>query len=103
MTKRRTRKAGGGGAKNIKRWILPGLVVVIIVAIMMIWGYRRSNSPDGPKGKVTIGQTSWTVEIANTADQRYQGLSDRKELPAGHGMLFMYPDPRTLTSACVTA
>lgn len=33
-----------------------------------------------------------TAELAATAQQKAQGLMDRDSLPAGHGMLFLYPD-----------
>ena len=41
---------------------------------------------------VEINGTRWTVELATTRSQRYQGLSDRRSVAAGHGMLFVYPD-----------
>ena len=41
-----------------------------------------------PEGKVTIGNQTFQVEIANTPRARRQGLMFRQELEAGHGMLF---------------
>ena len=40
---------------------------------------------------VTINKQTWYVELATTPAARYQGLSWRTQLPAGAGMLFVYP------------
>ena len=45
----------------------------------------RANGP-----QVTINGRTWRVELATTEFQRYQGLSGRRELPEGTGMLFAY-------------
>jgi len=36
----------------------------------------------------------FTLELALSADQRHRGLSDRRSMPADHGMLFVFPYPR---------
>lgn len=36
------------------------------------------------------GQAGFTVEIADTAEERAQGLMHRESLAASHGMLFIY-------------
>lgn len=38
---------------------------------------------------VTIGKTTWKVELAITPEQQYKGLSGRYEIPPGTGMLFI--------------
>lgn len=40
---------------------------------------------------------SFAVEIADTAESRAQGLMFRRDLPAGQGMLFVYPDPQPVS------
>ncbi|MCD6303901.1 MAG: DUF192 domain-containing protein, partial [Planctomycetes bacterium] len=45
---------------------------------------------------VTIRGHTWQVELAVTPEQRYRGLSNRKELPAGRGMLFVFETPQVL-------
>ncbi len=55
-----------------------------------------SCSRPAPPPTVTIGGTTWTVEIAANDDDRIQGLSDRPRLEAGHGMLFIFNDPHEL-------
>ena len=46
---------------------------------------------------VTLNGHSFTVEIAATPAEQEHGLMDRTSMPAGHGMLFVFPDsqPRT--------
>jgi uncharacterized membrane protein (UPF0127 family) len=46
---------------------------------------------------VTLEGHAFTVEIATTPAEQQHGLMDRTSMPAGHGMLFVFPDsqPRT--------
>ena len=47
---------------------------------------------------VTDGDTvPITAELANDPDRRAYGLMERPELPAGHGMIFVYPETLTPT------
>ena len=39
---------------------------------------------------VTVGDASFTVELAATPEERFQGLSGRPNLAAGTGMLFVF-------------
>ena len=68
----------------------------LVVAMMLTAGCEKPQSGPRPSATVTVRGQSWQVELAATADQRYQGLSDRKDLPAGRGMLFIYPQPQIL-------
>ena len=43
------------------------------------------------------GIISFQVEVAETEAQRRRGLMFRRELPAGHGMLLRYDQPRVVT------
>ncbi len=42
---------------------------------------------------VTVGTTTFAVEVVNTEALRELGLGDRASLPAGHGMLFVFDSP----------
>lgn len=42
--------------------------------------------------RLRIGSYRVTAEIADTEDERRRGLMFREELPANHGMLFVFPD-----------
>ena len=47
-----------------------------------------------PQGKalVIFGTDTVVAEVASTPEQRERGLMYRRELPAGTGMLFVFPD-----------
>ena len=47
-------------------------------------------TPDLSVPTVTIGETTWPVELAITPAERSQGLSGREVLPQGTGMLFIF-------------
>lgn len=69
----------------------------VTLAAALLGGAASCNRPAAaPPPTVTIGATTWTVEIAANDAQRYQGLSDRAHLEAGHGMLFVFDDPHEL-------
>lgn len=68
----------------------------LVAAMMLTAGCEKPQPQPQPSATVTIRGQSWQVELATTAEQRYQGFSDRKDLPAGRGMLFIYPQPRVL-------
>ncbi len=68
--------------------ILPAAAAMLMTA--MTGCDRPAATP--PPATVTIAGRTWTVELATTADARYEGLSNREQLPPGRGMLFIYPD-----------
>ena len=75
---------------NVKR--TDQLLLLLACLLATAAGCRKQDrSP-----RVTINNTTWRVELATTAKQRYRGLSGRRDLPAGSGMLFIYPSPRAL-------
>ena len=47
--------------------------------------------------QIEIGKTGLDVEIANTTELRHVGLSGRKELLEGKGMLFVFDRPQILS------
>jgi uncharacterized membrane protein (UPF0127 family) len=52
-------------------------------------GCSKKEPPSPPKA--TIAGTTWTLEIAATPTERYQGLSGRTSIPSDRGMLFVFP------------
>ncbi len=46
---------------------------------------------------VIIGDVSFTVELAETSQQKGQGLSDRESLAEGAGMIFLYDNDERYT------
>ena len=58
---------------------------------------RSARAPSGPapaagSAWVIFGADTVTVEVARSAEERAQGLMYRDELPAGTGMLFVFPE-----------
>jgi len=70
-----------------------GCVGALVVAAAC-GGCGREAPPEAPA--VTINGRTWQVELALTVEQRYRGLSDREQLDANAGMLFVYPTPQIL-------
>ena len=52
--------------------------------------------PQLPTQTLTIGAHRIIAEIANTPEQRERGLMHRFTMPAGQGMLFVFPEPHLL-------
>ena len=75
------------------KYIALGMCALALVAIFMY----HSNIPavistEGqPSDSVVIGTTTVLVDIAATSAARTQGLSGRKSLAWGNGMLFIFP------------
>lgn len=67
------------------RWLILAILFAAVVATFMLWPRRSRQSV------VTLGEHSLTVEVADTASKRAQGLSGREQLPEGRGMLFVFP------------
>ena len=56
-------------------------------------------APTGKPGTqaVTIAGRTFHLELAMDDASRLQGLSDRAEIPADGGMLFVFPQPRSVS------
>jgi uncharacterized membrane protein (UPF0127 family) len=70
------------------------LTLLLLMAPMVLWGCGGAE-PLTPR--VVIGDTPFAAEIARTPSERAGGLSDREELPAGSGMLFVFETGQTPT------
>ena len=68
---------------------LVGLVFVVVAAVFL-----TSNSPKPISGTpiIKLGGQEVTVIIADTPEERTQGLSGRQSLAEGEGMLFVFPE-----------
>jgi len=64
------------------------LGLVLVSAGKLIW-----NNLPGRGGKITIGNNSVQVEIADSSDEQILGLSGRDSLDRNSGMLFVYESP----------
>lgn len=63
-------------------------IAAALIATLCLAGCRAQ--PAQPQ--VTIRAHTWRVDLALTPQQCFQGLSGVTNLPAGRGMLFIFPD-----------
>jgi uncharacterized protein len=69
------------------------LVIFLIVGFVVVLAWLRgafSARTTGSAARVQIGSRTYTVEVVDTIPAKAQGLSGRKSLPAGTGMLFVF-------------
>jgi uncharacterized membrane protein (UPF0127 family) len=71
----------------------PGPIIVSSVALASILGCEPANHPvDGGTEQVTLGDRSFTLELAMAPASRTRGLGGRNVVPDDEGMLFVFPD-----------
>lgn len=75
--------------KNLFFLIL-GLIIIFGSAFLF---FKESSLEKNQTKIIKINNVSVTVEVANTPEARAQGLSGRKMLPEGAGMLFIFDSP----------
>lgn len=63
--------------------------VIFCVAALLVYG--AFHVPHVPVSRVTVGDTTLVVDVADTPALRQQGLSGRESLASGSGMLFIFP------------
>jgi uncharacterized membrane protein (UPF0127 family) len=68
-------------------------LILAIAATIGLAGCRRPASGRPTTGTVTVNGHVWRVEIVDTPEKRWRGLSGRREVPEGTGMLFVYDEP----------
>lgn len=71
-------------------------ILALTAAAALAAGGLGCRHEPPPTPTAAIGPKTWTLELAMTDAQRYQGLSDRTSLPPGAGMLFVFPQAREL-------
>lgn len=69
-----------------KTFIFLAIIVLAIAGFLIIESYPRD------KTSLVIGGHKIIVEIADTDEKRYQGLSNRENLCPDCGMLFVWPE-----------
>lgn len=55
------------------------------------------NDKESNLVKITIGDKTYKVEIADTPEKQRKGLMGRKSLPSDQGMLFIYDEPQDVS------
>ena len=77
-----------------------GLSAVLSLALLTAGSGCRNGSASGtatlPTVPMQIGSKTFTLEIANDAGEREKGLMRRDSMPAGHGMIFVFPGEQRL-------
>lgn len=69
-----------------KRRVFVALACLVLVGLVAAFIYKRNSPYDT---QLTVGGHRIVVEIAQTAEARAEGLSGRKSLDFGNGMLFI--------------
>ncbi|MEE2665492.1 MAG: DUF192 domain-containing protein [Myxococcota bacterium] len=68
-----------------------GRAPALLASALLACGSGGLAGGDGDRPWVSIRGTQVSVELARTPAEQVQGLSDRRELAWGQGMLFQYP------------
>ena len=61
-----------------------------VVVLLAVVGIGLSHDGELKRGTLLLGDMALRVEIAETPEQREMGLSHRKSLKMGRGMLFVF-------------
>lgn len=56
--------------------------------------HRHAESSTARTATVQIGSKVYTVEVAQTAEEKMKGLMGRRSLPENRGMLFLFEPPQ---------
>ena len=65
------------------------MILVFLLVLLLIIFLIKSNVKEGKT--VTIGNTSFYVEVARTVEEKAKGLAGHKPLADNEGMLFEFP------------
>ena len=79
-----------------KRSSLFGLFFLLAFILGLLVGIKLIQQQPGQAdqlNKIIINKQTILVEIADSQEETYQGLSDRQSLPANQGMLFTFDQP----------
>lgn len=69
-------------------FIWPVLTIVVLVFFIIVAILFVSSRTKEYEQVVTVGNQSFTVEVADTVGERERGLSERDSMPSNKGMLF---------------
>ncbi len=65
-------------------------IFVAAALAAMFWFLNFYKDSDNPSVTLRVGNTELNVEIADSPEERQQGLSGRDKLPNNQGMLFIF-------------
>ena len=69
------------------------IVLFLLLVVAALGGCEGSSDEASSQASVRIGgEVSYTVDVADEAEERYQGLSGRKAMAGDEGMLFIFEE-----------
>ena len=91
-----------------RNWLTAGAICVAMALVVAASAYFYSQRPSSADGQAMIlpvdptplvavtksGERSFSIEIADTSDEREAGLMFRQEMADDHGMLFVFGESR---------
>lgn len=69
------------------------MILALLSCMPLAPGAASGDGTELPTARVTIGESTFTVEVAETSAAQRQGLMGRTELADDGGMLFVFRDP----------
>ena len=79
--------------ENLKKILTrPILFLIVIVLLIGVWNFSTKHLKNNfaVEKTIQIGSSEIAVQLAQTPQETYQGLSDIEKIPAKTGMLFFY-------------
>jgi uncharacterized membrane protein (UPF0127 family) len=77
--------------RNLSAWVMAGLLLAALSGLAGRAGGQEVSEQGNPWVRVSLGKVTVQAEAVRTPERIYRGLSYRKELPEGRGMLFFMP------------
>jgi uncharacterized membrane protein (UPF0127 family) len=77
--------------------VLAGLLLAALLGLPAWAGDQEVSEYGNPWLRVTVGRVTVQAEAVGTPARLYLGLSHRRELPPGRGMLFILPESEVQT------
>jgi len=68
------------------------LTIICLTVLLLLTQRTFEKIDDKPFAYIVVGKSIFYVEIANAPAEHYRGLSGRKYLSPGTGMLFIFDD-----------
>jgi uncharacterized membrane protein (UPF0127 family) len=68
--------------------LLPSLLAALLVGCQP--GATAGSQPALPTVTMSLGEKTFTLEVANTEESRERGLMRRDSMPSDHGMIFVF-------------
>jgi len=81
-------------SRNLSAWVSAWLLLAALAGLAGVEGGdggQEVSEHGNPWVRVTVGKVTVQAEAVRTPERIYLGLSYRKELPEGRGMLFFMP------------